>query len=54
MKLIDPMPNVSKAVIFVLNSLAPSCFLGFSGKKTPKRTWLCAGISLVQYALQTR
>jgi len=22
-------------------------------KKTPKRTWLCAGISLVRYALQT-
>jgi len=23
-------------------------------KKTPKRTWLCAGISPVRYALQTR
>jgi len=23
-------------------------------KKTPKRTWLCVGISLVRYALQTR
>jgi len=27
---------------------------GIFGKKTPKRTWLCAGISLVRYALQTR
>jgi len=30
--------------------------LGFGDfpKKMPKHTWLCAGISLVQYALQTR
>jgi len=28
-------------------------FRGFSQKKTPKHTWLCAGISLVRYALQT-
>jgi len=29
--------------------------LGFGDfrEKTPKRTWLCAGISLVRYALQT-
>jgi len=27
---------------------------GIFGKKTPKRTWLCAGISLVRYVLQTR
>ena len=32
------------------------CPLGFGDirKKTPKRTWLCAGISPVRYALQTR
>jgi len=27
---------------------------GFAGKKTPKCTWLCVGISPVRYALQTR
>jgi len=27
---------------------------GIFGKKTPKRTWLCTGISPVRYALQTR
>ena len=32
---------------------ASGCFRGFSEKKT-KRTWLCAGISPVRYALQTR
>jgi len=37
----------------LINSLASDCFQGFSGKKTPKRMWLCAGISLVWYALQT-
>ena len=29
------------------NSLASGCFQGFSEKKTPKRMWLCAGISPV-------
>jgi len=28
--------------------------LGDYRKKTPKRTWLCARISPVRYALQTR
>jgi len=28
-------------------------FRGFSEKKTPKRTWLWVGSSLVRYALQT-
>jgi len=27
---------------------------GIFGKKTPERMWLCAGISPVRYALQTR
>jgi len=32
----------------------PRGFGDFRKKKTPKRTWLCAGISPVRYALQTR
>jgi len=36
----------------IFNTLAPGWFWGFSEKKTPKRTWLCAGISPVRYALQ--
>jgi len=36
-----------------INSLASACFRGFSEKKTPKRTWLCAGTSSVRHALQT-
>jgi len=35
-----------------LKSLASARIRGFSGK-TPKRTWLCSGISPVRYALQT-
>jgi len=35
------------------NSLASTRIQRFS-KKTPKRTWLCARISPVWYALQTR
>ena len=31
-----------------LNTLAPGWFWGFSAKKTPKRTWLCAWISPVR------
>jgi len=31
-----------------------AAFGDFRKKKTPKRTWLCVGISLVWYALQTR
>jgi len=27
------------------NTLASGCFRGLSGKKAPKRTWFCAGIS---------
>jgi len=34
--------------------LAAGYFQGFLEKNPPKRTWLCAGISLVRYALQTR
>ena len=37
-----------------INSLASTSIWGFSEKKTPKRMWLCVGISLVWYALQTR
>jgi len=37
---------------FYINTLAPGGFEDF-WKKTPKRMWLCAGISPVQYALQT-
>jgi len=39
--------------VHAFNSLTSSCFRGFSEKKTLKRTWLCARISLVRYALQT-
>ena len=38
----------------ILNTLASAKIRGFSEKKTPKHTWLCTGIALVQYALQTR
>jgi len=34
------------------NSLASGCFRGFS-EKTPKRTWLCAGISPLLFGLRT-
>ena len=37
-----------------LNSLVSGCFRGFSEEKTHKRMWLCMGISLVQYGLQTQ
>ena len=37
-----------------VNTLTSARFRGFSEKKLPKRTWLCAGISPVRYALQTR
>jgi len=44
----------SRASKFVdVNSLASARFQGFS-QKTPKCTWLCARISPVGYALQTR
>jgi len=33
-----------------MNSLVSARFWEFSEKKTPKRTWLCAGISPVRYA----
>ena len=36
------------------NTLASARIRGFLEKKTPKRTWICAGISLVRYALQTQ
>jgi len=36
------------------NTLASTRIQEFSEKKTPKRTWLCAGLSLVRYALQTQ
>jgi len=39
--------------VFVMNSLVSARFWWFSKKKTPKRTWFCAGISSVRYALQT-
>jgi len=38
----------------LINSLASARIQGFLEKKTPKRTWLCTGISPVWYALQTR
>jgi len=34
------------------NTLASGCFQGFLEKNLPKRTWLCAGISLVLYGLR--
>jgi len=58
-----PLPKFSKTCLVVrynnklqsfCASLASARFRGFSGKITPKRTWLCAGISPVRYALQTR
>jgi len=39
--------------VLQFNSLVSGCFRGFSEKKTPKCTWLCVGISLVWYGLQT-
>jgi len=36
-----------------LNTLASGCFRGFSKKKPPKRTWLCAGISPLLFRLRT-
>ena len=47
------LETTSLQVFTTINTLASGCFQGFSEKKTPKRTWLCAGISLVWYALQT-
>jgi len=41
------------ATRLVLTLWRPAAFGDFR-KKTPKRTWLCAGISPVRYALQTR
>ena len=37
---------------FTLTVWRPAAFGDFR-KKTPKRTWLCVGISPVRYALQT-
>ena len=37
----------------LLTRWRPAAFGDFR-KKMPKHTWLCAGISLVRYALQTR
>ena len=34
-------------------TLASGWIRGFSGKKTPKRTWLCAGISPLLFGLRT-
>jgi len=39
--------------IVLLTLWRPAAFRAFR-KKTPKRTWLCTGISPVRYALQTR
>jgi len=36
-----------------LNTLASGRFRGFSEKTTPKRMWLCAGISPLLYGLRT-
>jgi len=38
---------------FKLTLWRPAAFGDFRRKKTPKRMWLCAGISPVWYALQT-
>jgi len=40
--------------IVPLSLWRPLGFRDFRRKKTPKHMWLCAGISLVRYALQTR
>jgi len=37
-----------------VNNLRAGWFWGFSAKKTPKRTWLCAWISPLLFALATR
>jgi len=47
------LPRINKNVPGKFNSLASVRFRGFSEKKTPKCTWLCAGISPVRFALQT-
>jgi len=39
--------------IWLLTLWRPLGFEDFWKKKTPKHTWLCAGISPVWYALQT-
>jgi len=46
--------TASKSLCFCLTLWRPLGFGDFRKKKTPKRTWLCAGISPVWYALQTR
>jgi len=42
--------GLEKSSMLILWCLAT---FGISEKKTPKRTWLCVGISLVRSALQT-
>jgi len=48
--------SIAKVLVKALLNLIlsrPTAFGDFR-KKTPKRTWLCAGISPIRYALQTR
>jgi len=45
--------STCNAKISFLTLWRPAAFGDF-WKKTTKRTWLCTGISLAQYALQTR
>jgi len=46
--------SVSKRHCSDINTFRTARFQGFSPKKAPKRTWLCAGISPLRYALQTQ
>ena len=41
------------SMLVKVNSLPSARFRAFLEKRTPEHTWLCAGISLVWYALQT-
>jgi len=49
-----PVKIVKVLAFWELTFWHPLGFGDFRKKKTPKRTWLCAGISPVWYALQTR
>jgi len=55
-KIVDSQTSfiLYKHSIYILTLWHPAAFEDFQKKKTPKRTWLCMGISPVRYALQTR
>jgi len=38
----------------LINTLASSCFQGFSERNPHKRTWLCVGISLLLFKLRSK